>query len=282
MKKIVLLILFFFTICFVSTYYIEQAHADSGWDSSYDGGSSSSDWGSSSSSWSSSDWGGSSGSSGGSYSGGSGFVILVIIMIVVIWAIAGVQADSNSATTTNTIREVSDELLAKYGINREEFSQMVYDKYVEIQNAWMNFDYDSLKELLTDELYNTYFAQLEALKVKKQQNIMSDYQLISSKIIDVKEENGRLSVISYLHIKMYDYVVNNKKEVVRGSDKRKIDIEYHITFVKPLNAKVTNICPNCGGVLNDTTRENCEHCGTIIVKSLDKYVMSKKTNIGQR
>ena len=33
---------------------------------------------------------------------------------------------------------------------------MVYDNFFKLQVAWMNFDYDSLRKLLTDSLFNSY------------------------------------------------------------------------------------------------------------------------------
>ena len=86
----------------------------------------------------------------------------------------------------------------------------------------------------------------------------------------------------YLNVKMYDYVVDANNDVIRGNKNRKINITYLIIFVKPLAAKNITNCPNCGGKLNDTAREKCEHCDTIIVKSRNEFVMSKKTNIKQR
>ena len=283
MKKRVLIISLIVIICSIFAFGIKKTRADSGWDSSYDSSSSSSsDWGSSSS-WSSSDWDSSS-SSGSELSSGDVGIIIIIIIVIVFVALCNSNAPVSKELSLikNRFKDVDDETLEKYGINREEFLDMAYDKYIRIQKSWMYFDYETLKDLVTDELYNTYYAQLEALKVKKQQNIMEDFDYVNSQIIDVKEENNTLTVSIYLNVKMYDYVINEKNKVLRGSKQRKIDIEYKISFVKPLkNKKLTN-CPNCGGELTSKTREKCEHCDTIIVRNSDEFVMSKKTNIGQR
>jgi len=41
----------------------------------------------------------------------------------------------------------------------------------------MNLDYEALSKLCTNELYNFYKADLEVLKLKNGQNIMSDFNL---------------------------------------------------------------------------------------------------------
>ena len=46
----------------------------------------------------------------------------------------------------------------------------------------MEFDYNKLKEILSDELYNPYEVDLEVLKTKNQKNIMKDFELFESKL----------------------------------------------------------------------------------------------------
>lgn len=277
MNKKRLLILFMLIALFLTHFNVR---ADSGWDSSYDSSSSSS-W-DSGSSWSSSDWGSSSSSSG---EGDIGLIpaIIIIVIIIIIASKSKNNGSSSSSAISVPSSSVSDEELAKYGINREKFNKMVFEKYVDIQEAWTNFDYDKLQKLLTDELYNSYVMQLDALQLKKQKNIMSDFALGSTKITSIKEEHGLLNVTVYLNLNMYDYVVDNNQKVVRGDDKHKIDISYTITFVKTA-AQETNetLCPNCGAKIDAVAGGKCEYCGTVVVVDAKDFVMSKKTCISQR
>ena len=74
-----------------------------------------------------------------------------------------IKKDSNnvsSYTPSNSIEndypEVSVEEYELYDIkNVEEFKTQLYKMFYDIEIAWMNFDYGTLKELCTDELYNT-------------------------------------------------------------------------------------------------------------------------------
>ena len=275
-KKRLLTLFLLLALLFVKFTYVK---ADSGWDSSYDSGSSSS-W-DSGSSWSSSDWG--SSSSGDGELGIIPTIIIVIIIIAVVVKSKKSESNTSSGNMQVPNGSVSDEELAKYGINRDQFDKMVFEKYVEIQNAWTDFDYDKLQKLLTDELYNSYVMQLDALQLKKQKNIMSDFSLGSTKITSIKEENGLLNVTVYLNVKMYDYVVDSEQKVVRGDAKHKIDISYTITFVKTSSeeTKVTH-CPNCGAEIDAIAGGKCDYCGTVIVVDAKDFVMSKKTCIGQR
>ena len=141
MKKKVFIISLIVIICSIFAFGIKKTKADSGWDSSYDSSSSSSsDWGSSSS-WSSSDWDSSS-SSGSELSSGDVGIIIIIIIVIVFIALCNSNAPVSKELSLrkNRFKDVDDETLEKYGINREEFLDMAYDKYVRIQKSWMDFD----------------------------------------------------------------------------------------------------------------------------------------------
>lgn len=271
---------------------VSLVRADSGWDSSYDSGgggwsSGGSSWSGGSSSWDSG-WssGGSSGSHSYSYSDGGNISFLIFFVIVIIIIIycsinGGKGGSSSSSNRADNYPEIKDDRLKKIGMDADEFKKLAFELYKNIQEEWMNFDYDGLRKHLTDELYNTYMMQLDALKVKGQQNIMKDFENIAVKITNITEESGMVNVTVYLHTAMYDYVVDNNKKVVRGKDNRKLDIEYTITFVKSSESS-QEVCPNCGAPFKGVAGGTCDYCGSTIVTGPKEYVMSKKTCIGQR
>ena len=265
---------------------VNLVKADSGWDSSYDSGGGWDSGGSWDSGW---DSGGSwsSSSSGGSYSDGDGFAFMIIFAVVVIIIIyfsinnRGGKGGSGSTSNFNKYSDIKDDRLKMIGMDADEFKKLAFELYKSIQEEWMNFDYEGLRKHLTDELYNSYVMQLDALKVKGQQNIMKDFENIDVKITNITEESGIVNVTVYLHTAMYDYVVDNNKKTVRGKDNHKIDIEYSITFVKASDESLKK-CPNCGAPFEGVAGGKCEYCGSTIVIGPKEYVMSKKTCIGQR
>lgn len=271
---------------------VSLVRADSGWDSSYDSGgggwsSGGSSWSGGSSSWDSG-WssGGSSGSHSYSYSDGGDISFLIFFVIVIIIIIycsinGGKGGSSSSSNRADNYPEIKDDRLKKIGMDADEFKKLAFELYKNIQEEWMNFDYNGLRKHLTDELYNTYMMQLDALKVKGQQNIMKDFENIAVKITNITEESGMVNVTVYLHTAMYDYVVDNNKKVVRGKDNHKLDIEYTITFVKSSESS-QEVCPNCGAPFKGVAGGTCDYCGSTIVTGPKEYVMSKKTCIGQR
>lgn len=273
---ITLLVVPFFVLCIVK--------ADSGWDSSYDSGSSS--WSSSDSGWSSSSW--DSSSYGGSGDGDINvssvmFFVIIFFIVLMIFILGNKGSSKNTSLIDSRYKDLSEEDLQKIlpNLSLAYLKDMAFKKFVEIQEAWMDFDYERLRELCTDELYNSYISQLEVLKLKNGQNIMSDFRLIDLKIYEVLENSGIVTVNVYMQVSFYDYVIDMKtKAVTRGTKSNKICNEYVMTFVRSKDEIKKDIsCPNCGAPITHNTSGECEYCGSTIVKAADDFVLSKKTNI---
>ena len=112
-------------------------------------------------------------------------------------------------------------------------------------------------------------------------SIMNDINNHIIKIFNIKDENGITNVVVYMSISMYDYVVDEKGKVVRGTDKFKALVEYEMTFVKSTEDKIIK-CPNCGAELDIVTGGRCQYCRSDIVVNPTKFVLNKKKVIRQR
>lgn len=291
-KSFKFVIIAFIGLCLVCGLgHLSVAKAESGWDSDYDSGGS---W-DSDSSW---DSGGSwdYDSSSGSYSVSGDFSVIVFIIVIIILSIVityannktdksrNIKNPNKSNISNNLYRELTDDEMHKIDpdINKQELYQQCFNLYKDIQIAWMNFDFDGLKKYTTDELYHMYESQLKVLKAKHQQNIMSDIEFVSAKVIDITVENGVEKVKLYLNTITRDYVINDKKEVVRGNDKIRNSMEYIITLNRNMEKKNITNCPSCGAKIDIVSGGKCPYCDSVIVNNNNEFVMSKKECIGQR
>ena len=187
-----------------------KVKADSGFDSSYDSGSS---WDSGSSYDSGSSWGSGSSSYGSSSSGGSieGLIVFVVVIVIIVLATKG-KINLSGVSTTSFIldhtKEKPDDEVSKLipGFNKEEFLQNRYLDYLEIQRSWTDFDYDTIRSMVTDELYNQYEMQLDTLKIKNEKNVMSDFIYKDAMITDISDENNKITITMELICEFYDYI----------------------------------------------------------------------------
>ena len=248
----------------------QRVKADSGFDTSYDSGGSS--WSSSSSDWSSSDYS-SSDSDGGIL---ESVVLIILMVIAVIEIFNNIKKDGKKmlrqiAPNIVPINKIK-EYIPNYDYNK--FATDRFNDYVEIQNAWMNFDYDTLRNKLTDELYNQYAMQLDTMKIKNEQNIMRDFSHRMTYITDIKEENGNIEVTINSVISFYDYIVQNAR-IVRGNKNKRINSLYEMKFICN-KSNVISKCPNCHAPLNNNASQVCEYCGSVVTKTGENWVMTKK------
>ncbi len=278
-KKILAVIMaLFIFLCGISVISI----ADSGWDFDYDSGGSDwdSDW---DNDWDS-DWDSDYDNYGNTISNGSSLKTIIIIMVIIIVYI-GLKSGKPSSTSSNIPDVVGDDELAKYpGFNKDEFLTKAFEIYMGVQTAWSDFDYDTLRKLTTDEMYNMYKMQLETLSVKNQKNIMKEFNKSFIGITSIGMVNGILTVTVRLNVSQKDYVVNSMtNEVMRGNENAICNVSYDLTFVnnKETGKSLTN-CPNCGAPIENTSSQKCEYCNADLVgNATDNWVLAKKQNIRQ-
>ena len=292
MKKKIIIILSAILFALSMSFLTYKVHADSGWDSDYDSGSS---WDSgtswdSGSSWSSSSWESSdhsySYSSGSrrSSNGSSGFAAFVVFIIIVFLIILLSSTGRSKAIRTTSvysrkIQPINDEEIKKIlpEFNTQEFLSKAYDIFINVQNAWMEFDYDSLRKYLSDELFNTYKSQLKALSLQKQKNIMNSFDKLDIGITNFNYNDNKYTITVELIASFYDYVVNNENAVVRGNNNRKITNHYELTFISSISKKnKSNKCPNCNAPLDNYSSNVCPYCKSTIVSEHYDWIMSKK------
>ncbi|MBR4693823.1 MAG: TIM44-like domain-containing protein [Bacilli bacterium] len=296
MKKVIIG-LFTFVLIIAMVFYIEPSWSDSGFDTSYGGSSGSSHSSSHSSSRSRSSSSSSSSSSSHSSSSRSSssngelnidkYDIISIIMMFICLACGLTAIGVFINQEINKKKPIFNDNYGDMDINKlqailpnetlDSLKEMAVNKFIEIQNAWMNFDYETLKKCCSDELYNSYYEQLEVLKAKNQKNIMSDFQTISIKIINCGESTDYINVRVFLKIAFYDYVVDGKGKVLHGNKKSKIMNNYVLNFIRAKDTSA-RFCSSCGAEITDPAAKVCPYCRSKIVVPPSQFVLSKKVN----
>lgn len=120
--------------------------------------------------------------------------------------------------------------------NEEEFNKEAFNIYKDLQIAWMNFDLDKIKELVSEEIYTKYEKQLEQLKKDKQKNMMEEIEYKSGKLLDIQIKDDIETVVCEIKVKCLDYIIDEKENVIKGKKTKKRNYTYNLTF----NTKIKN------------------------------------------
>lgn len=272
--KIILLIicltLAFLVLCIMMEK--KPTFADSGFDVSYDSGGSSS-----------------SSSHDGSGNFGYNLTTLIIMGALIVVCVIGtkrenrklVEEERNAKQTSLIIENQLQQIIPDF--DREHFLYDGFRIYCDIQMAWMNFNLESVRNILTDEMYNMYDSQLETLRVKGEQNIMGQFIPRGGNLVNYIIQNGTITITARYIIELYDFIIDQKTgKVLRGSSTSKMNIKYEMMFRKSLNLE-NNItkCPNCGAPINMNTSGVCDYCHTKLVTENTNWVLTDKKVIKQ-
>lgn len=275
-----------------------------------DWGGGSSDWGSSSSDWgSSSGWDTSSGWSSSSYDdsytsgstagclGGNMFTLVIFILVAIIVIRYLRQAKSNSsgsATYTAANEEPGlplDTLKEKDpNFNEQALLEKIGNEYIQMQNAWQAKEWEPMRAIMTDSLYNQMARQLQALIEAKQTNHIDRIAVLETRIVRYAVEGDNDVLVVRLSTRITDYTTDDRTgSVVNGSTTRELYMVYDwkltrqkdkLTLAQPSVTQIS--CPNCGAPLDINHTGKCPYCDTVITLSDHDWALSVIKGISQR
>ena len=224
--------------------------------------------------------------------GSIGAVIVFLVAFGIVYAIIRATNKNNRITystpaTVNFDDNAIENKVKQYipNFNKKEFLDNGYKMYCDIQEAWMNFKLEDVRNLITDELFTMYESQLSTLEVKGEQNIMKDFVLKSSRLKDVAEQNGTITISTIYVIEFYDYIADvNTGKTIRGESKRKMRVTYEMKFQKSLDSVKIDRCPNCGAKIEEDSNGAaiCKYCGSKLVYDNMDWVLTDKKVLYQR
>jgi hypothetical protein len=223
----------------------------------------------------------SSSSSSDDPSGAEVFIIVSVVIILIVIIVIFGNINNNKGPNFYYVQLMDQERIDKIdpSIKINETMDYVFDLFVKEQTAWMNFDYEGLRAILSDELFNVYKMQLETMEAGMEKNIMEDIVKVDGGIVAVRKHEYTEELIVKLHVRMKDYIINtvtNKPK--HGSPDKIMDNNYIITLEKSIRSEITN-CPNCGGELNDNASQKCPYCDAVLVKGSKDFVIVKQENV---
>ena len=274
--------------------------------SSWGGGSTS--WDSGSSGWDSGWSSGSTYDSDSSYSsgtenvsalgclGGNLFTVIIIVVVVIIVLRYMRSGQQNSGQNVYTAAQEEpglplDTLKQKDpNFNEQALLEKVGNQYIQMQNAWQNKDWEPMRAIMTDALYNQMARQLQALIDAKQTNYVERIAVLETRIVRYAIEGDNDVLVVRLSTRITDYTKDDRTDaIVSGSTTRELFMVYDWKLIRQKDKKTLNqpsvtqiSCPNCGAPLDINHTGKCPYCGTIVTLSDHDWALSVIKGISQR
>jgi tellurite resistance protein len=221
------------------------------------------------------------------------FPFNVIVIAVIIFLIYLYYKNSKESSALNTLSSLDKKIYNQAsvsplvesipGFDQPAFYKKVDGAFYKIQEAWQQKNLKSVRQFISDGVYQRFEAQFLMMNALEQSNTLSDVTLHERLIVSA-ENDGNFYI---LHVRLSASNTDNfesKRFKQLNSGGYESYTEYW-TFVKKVGAQSgkdiysSSNCPNCGSSIENKLGEvsKCGSCGTQINNGDYDWVLSEIT-----
>ena len=223
-------------------------------------------------------------------------VIFVSVFGLIIWCVK--QPDKKSKKYKNippmfpyNATEQITEFIKQNDENfdTEQFLLWAKNIFITIQTAWAQRDWEKIRTIEKEELFEQHNTQLQEYIRLGRINIMENINVIDAYlhklVIDDNFENLTVS----LRATMNDYIINEKNgKVLMGNKNEVFDTIYQMTFTRRkgiktnlINGLIVNVCPHCGATVESASAGVCQYCGSVVHSGEFYWVLSNLESVDE-
>ena len=223
-------------------------------------------------------------------------VIFVSVFGLIIWCVK--QPDKKSKKYKNippmfpyNATEQITEFIKQNDENfdTEQFLLWAKNIFITIQTAWAKRDWEKIRTIEKEELFEQHNTQLQEYIRLGRINIMENINVIDAYlhklVIDENFENLTVS----LRATMNDYIINEKNgKVLMGNKNEVFDTIYQMTFTRRkgiktnlINGLIVNVCPHCGATVESASAGVCQYCGSVVHSGEFNWVLSNLESVDE-
>ena len=223
-------------------------------------------------------------------------VIFVSVFGLIIWCVK--QPDKKSKKYKNVppmfpynATEQITEFIKQNDENfdTEQFLLWAKNIFITIQTAWAQRDWEKIRTIEKEELFEQHNTQLQEYNRLGRINIMENINVIDAYlhklVIDENFENLTVS----LRATMNDYIINEKNgKVLMGNKNEVFDTIYQMTFTRRkgiktnlINGLIVNVCPHCGATVESASAGVCQYCGSVVHSGEFNWVLSNLESVDE-
>lgn len=216
-------------------------------------------------------------------------VIFVSVFGLIIWCVK--QPDKKSKKYKNVppmfpynATEQITEFIKQNDENfdTEQFLLWAKNIFITIQTAWAQRDWEKIRTIEKEELFEQHNAQLQEYirlgrincieRINVNQAFLHKY---------VRDENFEHLTVC-MKVRMIDYIIDEKSgKLLKGNKDNDVYMTYLLTFTRRkgikttlINGVISNSCPHCGAPVDSASAGRCEYCGSIVHSGEYNWVLS--------
>jgi predicted lipid-binding transport protein (Tim44 family) len=115
------------------------------------------------------------------------------------------------------------------------FTETASDVFFKIQAAWTARNLETVREVLTPEMYETLYKECEQLWAEQRVNRLENIAVRTVEVTEAWQESGQDFVTVHFLASLLDYTVDeSSNQVIVGSRTEPVKFEEYWTFVRPV------------------------------------------------
>jgi ribosomal protein L37AE/L43A len=160
-----------------------------------------------------------------------------------------------------------------------EFEQRVRDTYTTLQNAWAARDWERVRPLESEPLFQMHRYWIDAYVREHLRNVVEAFEVSRVEPVKVSADPFYDAITVRVYASGRDFTIDDAEKVVSGSrDQLRRWTEYW-TFIRTRATQSdptkTVSCPNCGAAVVVGTSGICSHCGGKLTSGDFGWVLSR-------
>jgi hypothetical protein len=158
------------------------------------------------------------------------------------------------------------------------FLERVKTIAVELQDAWTARDWERVRPLETDGLFQMHRYWIDAYRRQRLRNLVADFRVGRIEPVKIAADAFYEAITVRIFAQGRDHTVDESGRVVAGSDREVRRWSEYWTFIRSRAATpgAQNIsCPNCGARVTAGPSGICEYCGGKLTTGEFDWVLSR-------
>ena len=170
-------------------------------------------------------------------------------------------------------KDVSKDKLELFNVTDiDTLKDYFYKIFYDFERAYNNLDYQTMKALSTNQLFENYYTGITLDLKAGNKRIIDNIKRKNMTIYELDSTIAKQVVSTYIEISYWNYKIDKNGNVISGV-KDPIVEKFIVHFRKDIRLNVNNNCPNCGAPINGIT---CPYCETIVSNRNDFKISSIK------
>ncbi|MGN1371102.1 MAG: TIM44-like domain-containing protein [Candidatus Coprovivens sp.] len=197
----------------------------------------------------------------------------IFLLLLITFVVIGLYIIRKKGSPENDIYKSNETLLKKYNItNKEVLTKEIFNLFSSTEEARTREDKKAIEYLCSQELSKQYIKELSNLHEMELEYTNKNYELVTLKLKEIKEENNTLKITAVIKTKCISYVQSTEGEMLDGDIDDKEDRTNTIIVKKDLNKPTVN-CLNCNAPLEEQAENKCPYCNTPFNYKSTKWTM---------